>query len=215
MASRSSEKGNAASEAIQAAGIKGRISSIQLDVTDESSIAAAVKQVERDYGRLDVLVNNAGVYSKAVSLKTQLEDTLSANVIGPAIVTEAFTPLLLKSSSPYLLHISSGLGSLSLSLDPQNPIYDIDARAYRMSKAALNMLTLQDFKVLGKQGVKVFAMCPGLVESNLRGGSEGERTAGGRAESPEISGQAILKIIEGERAADVGKFVHKNGVYPW
>ena len=62
MASRSIEKGNAASGAVQAAGIKGQISSIQLDVTDQSSIAAAVKRVEGDHGRLDVLVNNAGSY---------------------------------------------------------------------------------------------------------------------------------------------------------
>lgn len=159
MASRSLEKGEAAATSlVDAAGVKGKISSIQLDVTDQSSIAAAVKQVEKDHGRLDVLVNNAGIVSKAQTLKDQLEITLNTNVIGAAIVAEAFTPLLLKSTKPYLLHISSGLGSLNLASDPQYMAYDLDARAYRMSKAALDMLAVQDSKTLGKQGVKVFTL---------------------------------------------------------
>ena len=215
MASRSSEKGSAACEAVQAAGIKGKVSSIQLDVTDQSSIAVAVKQVEKDHGRLDVLVNNAGVSSKATTLKESLEATFNTNVMGAALVAEAFTPLLLKSPNAYLLHISSGLGSLTLASDASRWDSKIDAPAYRMSKAALNMLMVQDAKTLGKQGVKVFAICPGLVESNLRGESQMERTAGGNAKSPEVSGQLILRIMEGERQADVGKFVHEDGVYPW
>ena len=215
MASRFLEKGIAASETIQADGIKGQISSIQIDVTDQSSIAAAAKQVERDHGRLDVLVNNAGIVSRAPSLKEELETTFNTNVIGAALVAEAFIPLLLKSPDPYLLYISSGLGSLTLSSDPQRLDYELDARTYRMSKAALNMLTLQHSKTLGKQGVHVFAVCPGLVESNLRGHGQQERSAGGMAGNPDVSGQTILRIIEGERNSDMGKFVYKDGVYPW
>ncbi|CAF9921143.1 MAG: hypothetical protein ALECFALPRED_001719 [Alectoria fallacina] len=212
MASRSIEKGNAACSAIQAAGIKGTTSSIQLDVTDESSIAAAVKAIESDHGRLDVLVNNAGIASRAPTLKEQLERTFSTNVVGAAIVAEAFTPLLLKSAEPYLLHISSTLGSLSLSGEFD---YGIDARAYRMSKAALNMLMVRVSMTLGKHGVKVFAVCPGLVESNLRGEGAQERSAGGKAGDPEVSGQTILRIMEGGRDADVGRLVNKDGVVAW
>ena len=186
MASRSLEKGKAASGAIQAAGVEGQVSSIQLDVTDHSSIAAAAERIERDHGRLDVLVNNAGISSKAATLKDQLETTLTTNLIGAALVTEAFVPLLLKSSNPYLLYISSSLGSLTLASDPQDLYYGVDAKAYRISKAALDMLVLQDAKVLGRQGVRVFAVCPGLVESGLRGQSEQERSAGGRAGDPEV-----------------------------
>ena len=214
MASRSLEKGNAAVSAVSAAGIKGTVSGIQLDVTDQSSIAAAAKRVEKDHGRLDVLVNNAGIASHAASLKDQLESTLQTNVIGAALVVEAFTPLLLKSANAYLLHISSTLGSLAISSDPQGHDGGMWV-VYRMSKTALNMLMVQDAKVLGKQGVKVFAVCPGLVESNLRGEGEQQRTAGGRAGDPDVSGQTILRIMEGERDADVGKFVHKDGIRPW
>ena len=214
MASRSLEKGNAAVSAVQAAGIKGKVSCIQLDVTSESSIATAAKHVEREHGRLDVLVNNAGVASRAATLKEQLESTLNANVIGAALVAEAFKPLLLKSANAYLLHISSTLGSLAISSDPQQlqgGMYVV----YRMSKTALNMLMVQDANVLGKQGVKVFAVCPGLVESKLRGEGEQNITAGGNAGDPEVSGQTLLRIMEGGMDADVGKFVDKDGVIPW
>lgn len=215
MGSRSSEKGKAAVEAIRSAGIKGKVTGIQLDVTDESSIAAASKQVEKDHGRLDILVNNAGIASKGPTLKSQLEETLNTNVIGPALMTECFTPLLLKSSNPYLLHVSSGLGSMALATDSQRPDYGLDYRAYRMSKAALNMQAVQDSRVLREKGVKVFAVCPGLVESGLRGQKEHERSADGLAGSPEVSGQTILAIIEGKRDTDVGKFVYKDGIYAW
>lgn len=215
MASRSLENGKQASSALQATGIQGTTSSIQLDVTDESSIAAAVKQVEGEHGRLDVLVNNAGIYSQASSLKEQMEATFNTNVIGAAVVAEAFSPLLLKSSNPYLLHISRALGSLYQASDPQSGYSEIDGRVYRMSKAALNMLAVQDSKVLGKQGVKVFAVCPGLVVSNLRGRAEEQRTSGGKARDPAESGRTILRIIEGRRDGDVGKFVSREGVYPW
>lgn len=85
-----------------------------------------------------------------------------------------------------------------------------------MSKAALNMLAVLDSKALGARGVKVFAFCPGLVMSNLRGGGEEERTCGGRAGDPEGAGRAVLGIVEGGRDGDVGGFVHgEEGVYPW
>lgn len=130
-------------------------------------------------------------------------------------MTETFTPLLLKSAKPYLLHISSGMGSITLTGDPSRFESRFDAQPYRMSKAALNMMTMRGSKLLGPQGVKVFAVCPGLVVSNLRGESEEARTVGGAAEDPMVSGQTVLKILEGERDADVGKFVSKDEVYPW
>ncbi|EXJ79385.1 hypothetical protein A1O3_08887 [Capronia epimyces CBS 606.96] len=219
--------------------LKGTLSTVTLDVTDQASVDAAVRHVTDTFGRLDVLVNNAGVYvpgkedgipnsssssSSSSSLTQQLEQTLPTNVIGVARVTESFNPLLIPSESesepkpeprlqsPYLLHITSSLGSLALAEDLT---YSVRATAYRASKAALNMLAVQDAKVLAAHGVKVFAVCPGLVRSNLRGKDEQSRSAGGAAQDPEVSGQLILDIVEGKRDSHVGKFVYKDGVRPW
>lgn len=219
MASRSVEKGNAALAQIRQEagkqGLPGSLSLITLDVTDEGSVAAAVQQVEREFGRLDVLVNNAGIVSTAANVKTRFEETFRANVVGPVLVTSAFEGLLLKSEKPYLMHVGSSLGSLTLMSDPQWGYYQVSSPAYAASKAALNVVMVEDFKRLGKRGVKVFTVCPGLVRSNLRGTSEEQVSAGGKAVDATVSGEFILSIMEGKRDADVGKFVHKEGVWPW
>lgn len=92
---------------------------------------------------------------------------------------------------------------------------DNDYLAYRMSKSALDMWAVKEHRDYSKQGLKTFVMCPGLVVSNLRGKSDEARSAWGMATSPVVSGQTMLSIIDGRRDLDVGKFVHKDGVYPW
>ena len=215
MACRSVEKGKAAAEDIKATGIPGSVSSIQLDVTDQDSIVAAEKYVKEKFGVVDVLVNNAGIYSQAPDLKTQLETTFNTNTIGAALMSHAFEPLLLKSKRGYLIHIGSGLGSMTEAGDPNRFDYKLPATAYRMSKAALSMLAVQDSKELGPRGVKVFIACPGLVRSSLRGEAEEQISAGGSAVDPSVSAQLMLSIIQGHRDADAGKFLHKDGVYHW
>ena len=205
----------AAAEIAKTPGLQGKVSNFQLEVTDETSIEKAANQVAKDHGRLDVLINNAGIFSKAASIKDQVAETMAANVAGVAMVTAAFTDLLLKSSNPYLIQVSSGVGSLGKATDKNDPFYTVGGAVYRASKSALNMLVTQDARILGEKGIKVFPMCPGLVESNLRGTKAEEVSAGGYAGDPAVSGQTILSIIEGKRDADVGKFVHKDGVYAW
>jgi NAD(P)-dependent dehydrogenase (short-subunit alcohol dehydrogenase family) len=202
---------------LQALSPKGKFSAVQLDVTDQESIQKAVKKIEGEFGHLDVLINNAGIASQDPDLKVQYRDTLTTNVIGPVLVAEAFRPLLLKAEAPYSIYVSSGLGSAGLAADPESPIYQADYTAYRSTKAALNMVALQDIKNSKKTAprLKVFVFCPGLVVSNLRGKSEEARNVGGAAGDPDVSGKSILSILEGRRDGDVGKFVHKDGVYPW
>jgi len=214
--SRNAENGKKAAAEISAAkGIKGSLSDIQLDVTDQASVDAAVKTITEKFGRLDVLVNNAALgFADEDGLRVGLERVLRTNVVGPAALTAALAPLLVKSKG-YSIYISSGLGSLAMASDPNHPIYPVPWTPYRISKAALNMMAIQETKELGPNGVKTFVVCPGLVRSNLRGKSEEAISAGGIAGDPEVSGQTVLSIIQGKRAADVGKFVHKDGVYPW
>jgi NAD(P)-dependent dehydrogenase (short-subunit alcohol dehydrogenase family) len=131
------------------------------------------------------------------------------------LATEAFIPLLLKSTFPCLIQISSALGSQVLASDTNNAKSFETWDEYRMSKAALNMMTIQMHKRLKNRNVRVFAFCPGLVRSNLRGASEEAVTAQGNAGDPMESANALLDIIVGRRDKDAGKFVHKDGCYPW
>jgi NAD(P)-dependent dehydrogenase (short-subunit alcohol dehydrogenase family) len=104
---------------------------------------------------------------------------------------------------------------MTLASDPKSPQYQSAWQVYRMSKSGLNMWAYQESKTLAEKGVKVFIVCPGLVRSNLRGKSEDLVSAGGRATDPMVSGQTMLNIVEGKRDQDVGKLVHKDGVYGW
>ncbi|KAL8822096.1 MAG: hypothetical protein Q9191_007162 [Dirinaria sp. TL-2023a] len=217
IASRDIEKANSAMAEILAANPKGHLSTVQLDVTDEQSIKSAADQVLRECGGLDVLVNNAAIGNRDPDIKTRLQICMNTNVIGPAVVSAYFRPLLLKSQKPYSIYVSSGQGSLTRASDPTSFGYrDMAyAEAYRASKAALNMMALQESIEFSETALKVFAFCPGFVRSNLRGTSEEARSGGGTAGDPEVSGEAILKVIQGKRDTDAGKFIHKDGVYPW
>lgn len=77
------------------------------------------------------------------------------------------------------------------------------------------MLAVLEAGEYGSKGLKVFVMSPGFVRSNLRGSSEEARSGWGKAGDPEVSGQIVLSIVQGKRDADVGRFVHKDGVYDW
>lgn len=218
VAGRSLPKVEAAIKQLQSeAQIKGKLTPLELDVNSDTSIAAAAKKVEQEFGRVDVLVNNAGIAGlPAKSYKEQIDMVLETNVTGPLLVSEAFMPLVLKSKNPYSIFVSSALGSLSKASDPKDTIYYTDNwQVYRMSKSALDMIAVTEYHKWTPKGVKVFALCPGLVRSFLRGPEEDRISAGGRAGDPDTSGETMLSIIEGNRDADVGKFVHKDGVYPW
>ncbi|KAJ5724582.1 hypothetical protein N7493_006310 [Penicillium malachiteum] len=215
MACRSEEKGLKAMEEIQGSGIKGTLSVLQLDVTSDQSIAAAVETVEKEFGRVDVFVSNAGITAYAETGSKKMSTIFATNVTGAVTSSEAFVSLLLKSARPYLIQISSGLGSFGLATDPEDQFYNSPSHVYRMSKAALNMATVQQHKRFHSQNIRVYAYCPGFVRSNLRGESEQARSGGGFAGDPMDSARGILDICEGKRDADVGRFIHANGTYPW
>lgn len=123
---------------------------------------------------------------------------------------EAFIPLLIRSRRPYQVQISSASGSLALAYDTTNMKSSEAWDEYRMSKAALNMMTIQLHKRSKDQNMRVFVFCPGLVGSSLRGLFEGAVTAQWNAGDSMESAKAIIKIITGKRDKGVGKFVHKD-----
>ena len=215
MASRSLEKGQKALASIQSSNGSSAISLVQLDITSDASIAAAVEEVKAKHGHIDVLVNNAGVCPMDFS-RSVLRDCLETNAISPAMVTQAFAPLLVQSSKVRVIYVSTALGSIQGRGNSKDVAYEADFKTYRTSKAALNMLAVCDaWEYKGK--IKVFAYCPGYVITDLAGEREAKEKAG-IAKSPDGSARGLLAIAEGKRDEENGLFSHDEKVgelYPW
>ncbi len=144
---------------------------VALDVTDADSVAAAAQDVEARFGRLDVLVNNAGIAlddgpPSRVSLDI-VRRTYEVNVFGVIGVTQAFLPLLRKSDAGRIVNMSSGLGSLTQNSDPNWGFAAVKPSAYNSSKAALNMVTVLLAAELKDAGIKVNAADPGFTATDL------------------------------------------------
>jgi NAD(P)-dependent dehydrogenase (short-subunit alcohol dehydrogenase family) len=145
------------------------IEPIELDVTDQAAIDAARERIEADPGRLDALVNNAGVYGDPIGAADydleRAHEVLEVNTFGPWRLTQAFLPLLRRSEHPRVVNVSSGAGQLS----------DMNGgrAAYRLSKAALNALSRT--LASDERWLKVNTMCPGWVRTDM-GGSAAPRS---------------------------------------
>jgi NAD(P)-dependent dehydrogenase (short-subunit alcohol dehydrogenase family) len=177
--SRNLERGEAAAKEV---GTDAR--ALQLDVTDQASIAAAAKRVRDELGRLDVLVNNAAIsntrlrpgesveeYSRSTRSSNVSLDEVRAvwetNVFGVLAVTQAMLPLLREAPAARIVNVSSGVGSLTRNADPAFPWRSIFGPVYPASKTALNAITLAMAIELESTGIKVNAACPGFTKTNL------------------------------------------------
>jgi NAD(P)-dependent dehydrogenase (short-subunit alcohol dehydrogenase family) len=145
---------------------------VELDVTDPGSVAAAVQRIDAETGRLDSLVNNAGI---AVEVGTavpditadQLRATYEVNVLGVVTVTSACIPLLRRSGNGRIVNVSSRLGSLTVLSAPHSRQRERGALAYSSSKAALNVLTLVYAEALRADGIQVNSATPGRVSTDI------------------------------------------------
>lgn len=176
---------------------------VQLDITDQSTVDAAVKSLSRRWERIDVLANNSAVlldhYEGTLKLKPEtFRETLETNVIGTLRVTQAVLPLLRKSGAPRIINVSSGAGQLDG--EPQ-----AWAPAYSISKTALNMLTQQLTAAL--PDVMVNSMCPGWCRTEM-GGSGAPRSAD---EGADTLTWLALDAPHSLR----GRFVKDRKVIPW
>ena len=208
--SRDPTKGLAAVTTLKESPIKGTVSFIQIDVTNTASVDAAVKQVSDTYGRLDILVNNAGIISTNPVLAEALRETLEVNCVGVVIVTEAFIPLLRKSSTKRLVFISSGVSSISHAANPESRYYRPYVSQYRVTKAGLNMLLVQYWAKLKEEGFKVFGADPGLVATNLH-----ERSRTAAMMGADVGGGRVAVVVKGERDEFEGKVCGAYGVLEW
>jgi Dehydrogenases with different specificities (related to short-chain alcohol dehydrogenases) len=152
--------------------IDGDVRFVRLDVTDESTVQDAFRRVEEEFGRLDLLVNNAGVVSgwgvPVPELGADLaRRTLEVNLLGTITVTRTFVPLLRRSRNPQVINMSTPLGSLTALSDPASQATQVGLLDYSVSKAALNCATLMYANALRKDGIRVNAVNPGYVATDL------------------------------------------------
>jgi NAD(P)-dependent dehydrogenase (short-subunit alcohol dehydrogenase family) len=177
--SRDFERGQAAAKEIGPGAI-----AIQLDVTDKASISAAAERVRKEFGRLDLLVNNAAIsnttklpgmsiaeYAKLTRPSNVSLDEVRAvwetNVFGVLAVYQAMLPLLRESSDARIVNVSSGVGSLATNANPEFSYRAFYGPVYPASKAALNAITLAMMIELESTGIKVNLVSPGFTKTNL------------------------------------------------
>ncbi|KAH7118096.1 hypothetical protein B0J13DRAFT_652468 [Dactylonectria estremocensis] len=218
MGARSSAKGLAALTEIQARKPAGTLSFLELDITSDESIKAAVQKLASDFVILDVLVNNAGISGKEEVSRENFHTVFDTNVFGTMLLTQALEPLLRKSLDPRIINVSSTLGSITLRNDHSSAYTQVTGETYRVSKAALNMITgIQAYQYKKwEHPAKVWSFCPGFVVTNLTGEEDRQNRIDQGAESSETSAQGITEIVRGDRDGEVNQFLTKRGeVFPW
>lgn len=172
LSSRSAEKGQVATQQLKSEGLE--VVYLQLDVANPTSIDHAFEFVSKEFGRLDILINNAGIYwdeSYESPLLTTPIDTiqtsLETNTYGPIRMIQKFVPLMKKSPSGRIVNVSSGMGQLA-DMNGGSP-------AYRLSKTALNAVTRITAAELKGSDILVNSVCPGWVRTDM-GGPEADLT---------------------------------------
>ena len=199
---RSTDRGEAAAAALGARFVR-------LDVTDDASVAAALGVIGERDGRLDVLVNNAGIWDGRIGVDgltgaTALTE-FNTNVIGVVRVTQAALPLLRKSANPVVVNISSGLGSFWAVSNPERNEFRYPTVVYSATKAAVSMLTVEYAKAVPE--VKFNAAEPGLTATDLTGGHGGQSVAEGA--------EVIVRLATIGKDGPTGTFQQNEGELPW
>ncbi|CZR70069.1 related to short chain oxidoreductase (CsgA) [Phialocephala subalpina] len=182
----------------------GRVVLVQLEATSQDSIKQAVTSVEKALGGkgLDVLINNAGImdYTPGGPSSLSGEDmnsVLTTNVTAVHLVISAFLPLLEKGNLKKIVNITSTLGSIAMA----EGFLQSPSVAYKVSKAALNMLTVQYAFQLGKQGFTVFCISPGWLKTELGGVDYADLEVG-------VGATAVLEKVLGAKKEDNGTFMN-------
>ena len=194
---------------------------IQLDVTDEDSVTQAAAELDRLEGRLDVLINNAGIreprllvndagipqpFKEAADLTgADAREVFDTNVFGVVRVTHAFLPLLERSAQPVIVNVSSGMGSFAAVTDPERTESKVSVPLYSASKAAVSMLTVKYAKLL--PNMRVNAADPGYTKTDFNGG-DGAYTV---AEGADVIVQLATLGADGP----TGTFVGHHGAAAW
>jgi NAD(P)-dependent dehydrogenase (short-subunit alcohol dehydrogenase family) len=207
---RNAQRRKAAVERLRAAGVDAF--GVPLDVTDDASVNAAARLIEEQAGRLDALVNNAGITGGMPQEPTRVDPAIirtvvETNVIGVIRVTNAVMPLLRRSASPRIVNMSSSIGSLTRQSGTAAEQTTGSVAAYASSKTFLNAVTLQYARELSGTNILINAGCPGYVATDLNG-FRGVRT-------PEQGAAIAIQLATLPDDGPTGKFFEDAGVVPW
>lgn len=209
LTARDEQAGRAAAAELVAAGCDAH--TVRLEVTNPDDIARLVGYVETTFGRLDVLVNNAGISLEWDGQPTNTDKvrrTLEVNLIAPYAITEALVPLLARSDDARVINQSSMLGSTGTAESMWEQVGGFTAVGYSTSKAGLNMLTVIQSKTLASKGIAVAAAHPGWVKTDL-----------GTQAAPMEVGEGASTVVDLVTVArdqfPHGQLLHKGARLPW
>lgn len=210
LGSRDAGRGEAAAGQLRAEGHDVRV--LAIDVTRDDSVRAAAARVLEEDGKLDVLINNAGILGRhPIAPRAEAADEVrkvyETNVFGPIRVTQAFLPLLKAADHANIVMVSSGLGSLGWISDPGNQFYCVNGLGYCSSKTALNAVTVSLAKDLAEAGIKVNAADPGYTATDFNGHT------GYRTVEQAAAGIVWLACLDG--SGPTGGFYFDRNVVPW
>jgi NAD(P)-dependent dehydrogenase (short-subunit alcohol dehydrogenase family) len=211
---RNPEQGKVAAEKLKAEGL--HVEAIRFDITKSADYKEAYDYFDKKYGKLDILINNAGVWTEGkigspnnASTVTQatLREIFDTNFFGTIELTQILLPLIKKAPEGRIVNLSSILASLTLHADPNSPIYGAKALAYDASKAALNAFTVHLAAELRDTNVKVNSAHPGWVKTDM----------GTDAAPMEIPDGAKTSVQLATLAADgpTGGYFHMGEALPW
>jgi NAD(P)-dependent dehydrogenase (short-subunit alcohol dehydrogenase family) len=206
---RDEARGRAAAAKLKAEGAEARF--VKLDVTDHETIRRAAEWIEKEFGRLDILINNAGIaewgFTPSNVDLAKVREVYETNFFGPVALIQDMLPLLRKSKHGRVVNVSSSLGSLTLSSDLNSPFADFLALGYNTSKSALNSMTIQFAKELKDTPIKVNAICPGYCATDINGNSGPRSAAQGAA--------AAIQYATIGADGPTGGYFNDEGRVPW
>ncbi|MFL6427088.1 MAG: SDR family oxidoreductase [Acidobacteriaceae bacterium] len=211
--SRDAEKGKAAAEKLRAEGAD--VDAIHFDITKPADYQEAYKYFDKNFGRVDVLINNAGISKETFGApnnassinQATLREIFDTNFFGTVELTQVLLPLIKKASEGRIVNLSSILGSLALHADPKSPIYDFKVLAYDASKAALNSFTVHLAHELRNTNIKVNSAHPGWVKTDMGTDAAPMEIPDGAKTSVEL---ALLPPN-----GPTGAFIHMGEALPW
>ncbi|GAC1374800.1 MAG: SDR family oxidoreductase [Ktedonobacteraceae bacterium] len=185
---------------------------VELDVTDEESVSQAAQRIADTFGRLDILINNAGISGDSMAKPSDtslavMRTVYNTNVFGVVAVTKAMLPLLHKSRTGRIVFVSSGLGSITQASDRNYQFFQANNLSYQSSKAAMNAITVAFAKELVNTSIKVNAADPGFTDTDFNN-HRGYRTV-------EQGATIIVHLATLGEDGPTGSFQDENGNVPW